>query len=169
MIPVLRCLMIMSATLTTPAAQADSIEFSGYVGADLSYFSNTGLYPGQLADLQYSLVLAPEINWQSDSGDTQVNILAFGRIESADTKRQHLDLREGYIHHEFDDFTALIGINKVFWGVAESRRLVDIINQVDQLEYTDNDARLGQPMLSISTDQDWGALSGFLMTGFRKL
>ena len=113
--------------------------------------------------------MAPEINWQSDSGDTQVNILAFGRIESADTKRQHLDLREGYIHHEFDDFTALIGINKVFWGVAESRRLVDIINQVDQLEYTDNDARLGQPMLSISTDQDWGALSGYLMTGFRKL
>ena len=169
MTPVLRCLMVMSATLATPAAQADSIEFSGYVGGDLSYFPNTGLYPGQLADLQYSLVLAPEINWQSDSGDTQVNILAFGRIESADTKRQHLDLREGYIHHEFDDFTALIGINKVFWGVAESRRLVDIINQVDQLEYTDNDARLGQPMLTISTDQDWGALSGFLMTGFRKL
>ena len=56
---------------------------------------------GQLADLQYSLALAPEINWQSDSGDTQVNILAFGRIESADTKRQHLDLREGYIHHEY--------------------------------------------------------------------
>jgi len=169
MTSIFRCLMIIYASLITSTVRADSIDFSGYLGADLSYFPNTGLYPGQLGDLQYSLVLAPEINWQSDSGNTQINVLAFGRIDSSDTKRQHIDLREGYLRHEFDDFTALIGVNKVFWGVAESRRLVDIINQVDQLEYTDNDARLGQPMLTISTDQDWGALSGFLMTGFRKL
>ena len=164
-----RCLTLLSTALITSAAQAASIEFSGYIGADLSYFPNSGLHAEQLGDIQHSLVLAPELRWQSDSGDTQVNISAFGRLDSADEKRQHFDLREGYIRHEFDDFTALIGVNKVFWGVAESRRLVDIINQTDQLEYTDSGARLGQPMLMLSTDQDWGALSGFLMTGFRKL
>ena len=120
--------MIIYASLITSTVRADSIDFSGYIGADLSYFPNTGLYAGQLGDLQYSLVLAPEINWQSDSGNTQINVLVFGRLDSSDTKRQHIDLREGYLRHEFDDFTALIGVNKVFWGVAESRRLVDIIN-----------------------------------------
>ena len=85
--------MIIYASLITSTVRADSIDFSGYIGADLSYFPNTGLYPGQLGDLQYSLVLAPEIKWQSDSGNTQINVLAFGRIDSSDTKRQHIDLR----------------------------------------------------------------------------
>ena len=144
----LRCLTLVSATLLSTAAQTEPFEFSGYVGTDLSYFPTSGLHAGQLDDLQHGLVLAPEFRWWSDSRDTQVKVSAFGRVDSADSKRQHLDLREGYIRHEFEDFTALIGVNKVFWGVAESRRLVDVINQIDQLEYTDKDARLGQPMLA---------------------
>ena len=75
--------------MLTSTVRADSIDFSGYIGADLSYFPNTGLYPGQLGDLQYSLVLAPEINWQSDSGNTQINVLALVgstlRIQSGST------------------------------------------------------------------------------------
>ncbi|MDG2405250.1 MAG: hypothetical protein P8M25_09945 [Paracoccaceae bacterium] len=154
--------------MTFPA-QADPIEISGYIGADLSYFPKTGLYLGQLDSTQPSLVVVPELRWLSDSGDTKVQISAFGRFDSADKNRKHVDLREAYLRHEFNDFSVLVGINKVFWGVAESRHLVDIINQVDQLEYTDGDARLGQPMLSLTTDQDWGTLSAFLMTRFQKL
>ena len=163
-----RFALCLTGLLTLPA-QADPIEMSGYVGADLSYFLKTGLYPSQLDGTQPSLVVAPRLRWLSDSGETKVQLSAFGRFDSADENRKHIDLREAYLRHVFDNFTALVGINKVFWGVAESRHLVDIINQVDQLEYTDGDARLGQLMLSLATDQDWGTLSSYLMTGFRKL
>jgi hypothetical protein len=55
----------------------------------------------------------------------------------------------------------------VFWGVTESRHLVDIINQTDTLEDIDEEDKLGQPMIKLSTIQDWGALSLFVMSGFR--
>jgi hypothetical protein len=57
----------------------------------------------------------------------------------------------------------------VFWGVTESRHLVDIINQEDHLEFTDREARLGQPMIMASLDTDIGAFTGYVMTGFREL
>ena len=161
-------LSLCAAAFLLSQAHAEPLEFTGYVGVDLSYFPQTGLYPEQLKHQQSSFVLAPEINWRSDNGDTSVNIRTFARVETKDKQRQHFDLREAYLRHEFKQFSTLVGINKVFWGVTESQNLVDIINQVDQLEYTDNDARLGQPMVALSTDQKWGALSAFIMTGFRK-
>jgi hypothetical protein len=158
----------LSALLLGTAAQAEPLEFSGYIGAELSYFPETGLYPGQLSDTQTSLVFAPELRWRSDSGDTRARVSAFGRWDAEDPERSHIDLREAYIQHNFDSFDVLVGVNKVFWGVTESLNLVDIINQVDQLEYADSNARLGQPMIALSTDQDWGSLSAYVMTGFRE-
>ena len=66
-----RFALCLTGLLTLPA-QADPIEMSGYVGADLSYFLKTGLYPSQLDGTQPSLVVAPELRWLSDSGDTKV-------------------------------------------------------------------------------------------------
>ena len=159
----------VSALLIGTVAQADPVEISGYVGVELNYFPNSGLYPGQLMDTQSSLVFAPELRWVSNDGDTRVNISAFGRLDANDDERSHIDLREAFVQRDFASFDALAGINKVFWGVTESRHLVDIINQADQLEYTDANARLGQPMVSVSTDQDWGSLTAYVMTGFREI
>lgn len=158
----------ISALLLGSAAQADPVEISGYFGAEISHFAESGLYPGQLRHTQSSLVFAPELRWRSDDGDTRARISVFGRLDGQDKERSHIDLREAYVRHDFGEFDVLVGINKVFWGVAESRHLVDIINQADLLEYTDNDARLGQPMIAVSIDRDWGSLSAYVMSGFRE-
>ncbi len=158
-----------SLILSSATALADPVDISGYVGIEVNHFDQIGLYPGQLTHTQPSLVFAPELRWRSDDGDTRANLSLFGRLDAADTDRSHFDIREAYVQHSYDTVSVLLGVNKVFWGVTESRHLVDIINQVDQLEYTDTDARLGQPMLSVTTDQDWGTLSAFVMTGFREL
>lgn len=165
----LKPIVVLSALLLGTVAQADPVEISGYVGVELNYFPETGLYPGQLMNTQTSLVFAPNLRWLSDDGDTRVNLSAFGRLDANDNDRSHFDLREAFVQRDFGSFDALIGVNKVFWGVTESRHLVDIINQADALEYTDANARLGQPMISISTDKDWGSLTAYVMTGFREL
>lgn len=59
------------------------------------------------------------------------------------------------------------GLAKVFWGVAESRHLVDVINQTDLVENLDGEAKLGQPLLSGSVIRDWGTVDLFLLPYFR--
>ena len=61
-----------------------------------------------------------------------------------------------------------MGISKVFWGVTESRHLVDIINQVDGVEDIDEEDRLGQPMLEYGLLKDWGNLRFFYLPYFRE-
>ena len=54
-----------------------------------------------------------------------------------------------------------LGVDQVFWGVVESQRLVDIINQVDFVEHPDGTAKLGQPMAHATLSGDWGVLELF--------
>ena len=62
----------------------------------------------------------------------------------------------------------MVGINSVFWRVVESNHLVDILNQTDLIEDIDGEEKLGQPMISLSTQQDWGGLSLFVLPWFRE-
>ncbi|MDQ3774277.1 MAG: hypothetical protein M3461_07895 [Pseudomonadota bacterium] len=56
----------------------------------------------------------------------------------------------------------------MFWGVAESRHLVNIINQDDRVEDIDEEDKLCQPMVNLNLSQDWGNLSLFILPGFRE-
>jgi len=56
----------------------------------------------------------------------------------------------------------------VFWGVTESQHLVDIVNQTDNVENPDGEEKLGQPMINLSLQRDWGLLDLYLLTGFRE-
>ncbi len=61
-----------------------------------------------------------------------------------------------------------IGVRKVFWGVAESQQLVDIINQTDLVENVDGEDKLGQPMVNIALIRSWGTVDFFLLPWFRE-
>jgi hypothetical protein len=56
----------------------------------------------------------------------------------------------------------------VFWGVTESRHLVDVINQTDLVENVDAEDKLGQPMLKFALERDWGNLDFFWLPYFRE-
>ncbi len=56
-----------------------------------------------------------------------------------------------------EEWEILAGLNKVFWGVAESRHQVEDIDEED---------KLGQPMLNLTTLRDWGTVSLFILPGF---
>jgi len=155
---------------TAPPALADTWlgdwESSGDVGLELRYFPSEPRWPGQSDDPGISLAFNGEAYWRG--GQFRASVKPFLRLDSTDSERSHYDLREAYMAFEGDDWEILAGSNKVFWGVTESRHLVDIINQTDLVEDPDQEQKLGQPMISALLQRDWGQLEAFVMPWFRE-
>lgn len=160
-------LLGMLAFMAGAPAFAADFRLSGLVGAELRWFPEDGQFAGQFDHYQPSLIAEPEFRWRLDNGD-RVTIIPFLRLDGQDDERTHFDLREAYWRRVGEQWDVLIGINKVFWGVAESRHLVDVINQVDGVEDIDEEDRLGQPMINVSTQRDWGSVDFFVLPGFRE-
>ena len=130
-----------------------ALQVSGRLSAESRVFPS----PGILAD-QSSLA----------TGFVAEPTLHVGRHDRSDPRRSHLDLREAYLLLAGDvgaagGWEAGLGVGQVFWGVAESQRLVDVVNQVDLVEHPDGEARLGQPMAHVTWFGDWGAMEVIAM------
>ena len=149
-------------------AEAYDTRLAGFVGAELRGFVEDARFDSQFDGLQPSLILQPEFTLLPENSDNQFNFIPFARLDSRDSRRTHFDVREAYWLHVSDEWELLAGVNRVFWGVAESRHLVDIINQTDLVEDLDGEDKQGQPMINLSTQQDWGAVSLFVMPWFRE-
>jgi len=108
-----------------------------------------------------------EFNRQiGESGN--LTISPFVRIDQHDDARTHLDLREFIYRHSSETWELSAGLGKVFWGVAESNNIVDIINQKDAIEGNSPEHKLGQPMINLLLLKDWGEISLFVLPGFRE-
>ncbi len=143
-------------------------KLGGYVGAEARWFFEDARYPDQLDGFQPSLLLQPELSFETRDGRHQFRLTPFFRYDAQDSQRTHFDLREANWRLVGDGWDLLAGVGKVYWGVAESRHLVDVINQVDAVEDIDEEDKLGQPMLNLNLTRDWGTLGLFAMTGFRE-
>ena len=118
--------------------------------------------------LQGTVVSTTEIRWYNEEGKQRAVFIPYLRWDATDDERSLADLREAYWAFEGDDYELLIGANTVFWGVTESLHLVDIINQTDFAGDIDGEDKLGQPMLSLMLQRDWGEISAFVMPYFRE-
>ena len=141
-------------------------EFSGYVSGEVSVFPEQGLAGSQDRSI-LSLAVEPEYYLEYD-GAAVLTIRPFYRVDSADPHRTHGDIRELLLQSNFADWYISLGVGKVFWGVAESKHLVDIVNQTDLLEGPNGEAKLGQPMLQLSRSFSSGFLDLFIMPYFRE-
>lgn len=149
-----------------PALAASMDRLSGYVSGEARLFFHDALYPGQ-ADQDGSLAAQPEYyhQWQDGSSFT---LTPFGRLDSADTRRTHWDIRELNYLYPQDGWFFRVGVGKVFWGATEFVHLVDVINQTDLVEHIDGEDKLGQPMVEFSITRDWGTLDVFFLPYFRE-
>lgn len=77
------------------------------------------------------------------------------------------DLRELLFVTRHGDTELSVGIGRVFWGVAEARHLVNIINQPDYRFASDGLTALGQPMLSAATVRYGVRWQAFLLPCYR--
>ena len=159
-------LVLLMAAAIPVAAQ--ELEVSGYVAGELRAFFQTPQFPDQLAHFQPSLVVEPELQLRTENRQHQFKVTPFLRLDAADSDRTHVDLREAFWRGIFGDWEVLVGANVVFWGVTESRHLVNVVNQTDFREDIDEEDKLGQPMVNLQWQQPWGRLSGFVLIGFRE-
>ncbi|WP_282606787.1 hypothetical protein [Pelagibius sp. Alg239-R121] len=151
------------------AARAGEWDFSGSIAGELRVFPNSPAFDEQDdTKLSPSIAVEPEVVYEWNGGDDRITFVPFGRWDAHDDNRSHVDLRELNWLHVGDDWDSVIGVEKVFWGVTESRHLVDIINQDDAVEDVDGEDKLGQPMLNLNLFRDWGTVSGFVLPGFRE-
>ena len=141
---------------------------SGYVAGEIRLFPDKPLLPGQFETSQPSFLASPEFRYRTDDGQDQFTLIPFLRIDGRDGNRTHFDLREAYWLRRGKGWDMIVGLNKVFWGVTESRHLVDVINQTDFVEDIDEEDKLGQPMVNVNFQREWGTVSLFLLPGFRE-
>ena len=133
---------------------------------DYRYYFNEGAYEGQLQHYP-SLALEQDYYVEWEDGVHSLRFTTFFRLDR-DRQRTHFDVRELYWQWVKQDWELSVGVKKIFWGVTESAHLVDIINQTDQVESFDGEAKLGQPMVHFSYLTNFGILDFFLLPYFRE-
>jgi len=164
----LQIALLLFATIATSSSSAEDWDITGFIGFDTQAFWLDGQYQGQENGLNPSLMLQPEFYWRSDDGQQRISIVGFARVDSVDDERSHADLREAYWGIDGDDWDFTAGISKVFWGVTESRHLVDVINQTDLVESIDEESKLGQPLVNLNLQRDYGRFGLYVMPYFRE-
>ena len=165
---ILTITLLLAAIFAASTSSAEDWDITGFVGLDTQVFWLDGQYQGQENGVNPSLLLQPELYWRSDDGQQRISVVGFARVDSQDDERTHADLREAYWGYEGKDWDATLGISKVFWGVTESRHLVDVINQTDLIESIDEESKLGQPLVNLNLQRDYGRFGVYVMPYFRE-
>lgn len=166
LVPSLLCLSLASHGTSAN----DITEFTGSIDLDHRSFLHDPI-PSSTTDQHnnYSSIAAtPELYHSWNNQDDSITVTLFGRYDQHDKERRHVDLRELNWLHVGDGWQVRSGVGKVFWGSIESQHLVDIINQTDNLEGIDGEAKLGQPMVNYSYLLDQGEISLFWLPYFRE-
>ncbi|WP_194435258.1 hypothetical protein [Vibrio fluminensis] len=145
---------------------AKAVELGGQINLEHRQYIERGIQ-GQDKG-QSSLVINPELYWETSSGDVSFTFAPFYRYDSLDDQRSHGDLREALLLSYWDDYEIRVGVSKLFWGVTESTHLVDVVNQTDGVESVDGEQKLGQPMLHLTAIKEWGTVDALLLPYFRE-
>jgi FimV-like protein len=117
----------------------------------------------------HSLVsLLADWSWQDSAGVHSFQLTPFLRWQQRDSTSNLVDLQQAYWRVAGSNWEFKAGNDIVFWGVSESQRLVDVINQVDMVAGVEQESRLGQPMLSYKGWNSSGTLELYLLPYFRQ-
>jgi len=129
-------------------------------------FARGSLNNGDLSQQSIAATLDVSKDW--NGGVDSVQLSAFGRLDSDDSRRTHADLRQFSYIHAANNWQLEVGIGQVFWGVVEFNHLIDVVNQTDLVENVDIEDNLGQPLVGLTLLQDWGTLEIYALPGFRE-
>jgi len=165
--------LILGQFLTVGAASGIEIadhEVSGRVALEGRSYYQDGAHPGQRSHAG-GFVVEPSL-YVEDAEGRSLTVAPFFRYDAGDRRRTHFDVREAYLLllGEIGDgeWELRLGADRVFWGVAESRHLVDIVNQTDLIEHPNEEAKLGQPMAHLTWSAEWGVVELFASTYHRE-
>jgi hypothetical protein len=160
--------LLILLTISVSESIAGEWDVTGLLGLDSQTFWQDGRFGGQRGGTNFSVMFQPELYWRSESARHRFSAVGFARADHHDGERSHADIRELYWGIDGDSWDLNIGVNKIFWGVTESRHLVDVINQTDLVEDIDQEDKLGQPMINLNLQRDYGRFELFVLPWFRE-
>ena len=158
--------LLTGGLLLSAAAQAELSATSQFDYEMAGYFADNTQTQNDTR-INNSVVLRTEL-YKELEGDQSITFKPFYRFDENDDERSHGDVREFIWHKVADEYELKAGIGKVFWGVTESQHLVDIVNQTDAVESLDGEQKLGQPMIQLMLERDWGNLDLFVLPYHRE-
>ena len=157
--------------MAAAGAEVQALDVSGDLSLQARWYPQSPAFPGQHSST-VGMVFKPTLYWDFTES-TSFTFTPLYRHDSADSRRTHADLREAYllIYGDWGEnsWELRLGLDRVFWGVAEIHNLVDIINQLDRVEHPRDRPKLGQPMAHLTVSGDWGLAELFLLPYHRKL
>jgi len=160
--------LILLMAAAAPAA-AGQVDLSGSLALQSRVFAHDAAWAGQSGSAVHGAISSTtELHWRSNDGNQRASVTPFLRWDAEDEDRSLADLQEAYWAISGNGVELLIGANTVFWGVTESLHLVDIVNQTDLAGDIGRSEKLGQPMVSVALQRDWGELTTYVLPVFRE-
>ena len=164
------CAPVLMAAAGDAGAGAQSLDISGDLSLQARWYPQSPAFPGQRSGTG-GFVVEPTLYGELGP-TTSFTLTPLYRYDTTDSRRTHADLREAYLlmYGDWGDnaWELRLGLDRVFWGVAELHNLVDIVNQLDLVEHPRNRPKLGQPMAHLTIAGDWGIAESFLLPYHRK-
>ncbi|MEL7046149.1 MAG: hypothetical protein AAGL66_14200, partial [Pseudomonadota bacterium] len=155
-------------SLISMSVEAQRLRWTPELGLESRVFFSAPQFEDQFAGVQNSLIMTGDLQWVSADRRTRVAVEPFLRVDSRDSERTYADIREASLFRRFGEWDMLAGVTQVFWGVAESRNVVDVINQFDTVEDFDQGEKLGQLSLRLGRRTSVGRVEAFYLPFFRK-
>lgn len=171
----MKCLSVLALLIWSFSATSQEVkkkkkfkqEFELELEGEYRYFFDDAAFAGQ-EDHYPAFSVQPEYSLKWNRGKDRINAIGFFRLDR-DDERTHWDIRELYYQKAKGRSELSIGAKKIYWGVAESNHLVDVINQTDQVETFDGEQKLGQPMVQYTYASDkYGTFDFFYLPFHRK-
>ncbi len=158
------------AAMAVLGAEVHALDVSGDLSLQTRWYPQSPAFPDQRSSAG-GLVIEPTF-YREITEKSNFTFTPLYRYDSADSQRTHADLREAFLLMYGDwgenAWELRLGLDRVFWGVAEVHNLVDIVNQLDLVEHPRNRPKLGQPMAHLSIIGDWGIAESLLLPYHRK-
>ena len=161
------CMRLLCVLFFTKSVSASTLNFE--LGAEYQYFPHAN---EQLQKHDYSSDATTYLRVKYDEsyreGSVKFSLDGTATYDQRDEHRTRNDfnaLALGYFTNSVD---ITVGIKTEFWGVTESRHLVDIINQTVVADNIDEESKLGQPMIKAQLHQSWGNIQLYLLPVFRE-
>ena len=156
--------------MAAACAEAQTLGISGDLSLQGRWYPQSPAFPDQRSST-VGLVAEPTLYGEL-AERTSFTLTTFYRYDSADSQRTHADLREAYVLTYGDwgenSWEMRLGVDRVFWGVAELNNLVDIVNQLDIVEHPRDRPKLGQPMAHLTISGNWGIAEAFVLPYHRE-
>ena len=137
--------LLLAAALLALAPSSGAVELSGHLAFEPRGFTQSPAHPGQSRH-GLSLAFSPSSHHAFDDGRR-----ACCSRRSCDSTPRTTGARTStcgscWYQRVFEASELRIGIGRVFWGVTESRHLVDVVNQTDLVRERRSRGQARQPL-----------------------